>query len=632
MSEDLALLDATAQAELVRTGQVSAAELVTAAIERIEALNPVLNAVVTPVFERAAEEARAGPAGPFAGVPYLVKDLACEMEGVRFTEGSRFLAGNVSAFDSELVLRLRRAGLVILGKTNTPEFGMAPACEPVLFGPTRNPWDTGRSTSGSSGGSAAAVASGMVPFAHGNDLGGSLRYPASACGLFGLKPTRARNPLGPEYGDVAAGGAVEHALTRSVRDSAALLDATSGPDLGDPYWAPPPDRPFLAEVGADPGRLRIGFTTRTPEGDLGHPDCVAAAEHAARLCASLGHEVTETDWPGFTPEVGAAIGTMLSAAAAWIMQYWIRHLGREPGADEIEPLNRALWQAGEKVTAADWLLAVGDIQRFGRRVARFFTGFDAFLTPTMSAPPLPIGADGLDAGGSVAVAPGQRADRALRGHRGQPHRQPRDVRPAVVERRGTADRRARPRPLRRRGHAHPAGRAARGGATVGRAPSCGARGAAAGTVALPRMVGRTNGGAFGSSVCSTWVTVKPAARMESSVGRLQSQHTTSRFSQFSRSCRRAVPGSSDRRCSMNSRRPPGRSTRRSSRSARGWSSTPHRTSVDTATSKLSSSKGRSSAGARRTLASGRCSWTARSRRRSIGGWGSVIVSDLTAGP
>ena len=391
MTEELALLDATAQAELVRTGQVSAAELVTAAIERIEALNPVLNAVVTPVFDRALEEARTGPAGPFAGVPYLLKDLACEMEGVRFTEGSRFLAGHVSAFDSELVLRLRRAGLVIVGKTSTPEFGMAPACEPVLFGPIRNPWDTQRSTSGSSGGSAAAVASGMVPFAHGNDLGGSLRYPASACGLFALKPTRARNPLGPEYGDVAAGGAAEHALTRSVRDSAALLDATSGPDLGDPYWAPPPARPFLDEVGADPGRLRIGYTTRTPDGDHGHPDCVAAAEHAARLCASLGHEVTEADWPGFTPEVGAAIGTMIYAATAWVLRYWIRRVGREPGEDEIEPLTRALWQAGEKVTAADWLLAVEDIQRFSRRVARFFTGFDAFLTPTMSAPPLPIG-------------------------------------------------------------------------------------------------------------------------------------------------------------------------------------------------------------------------------------------------
>src|SRR5689334_2221964 len=173
------------------------------------------------------------------------------MEGVRFTEGSRFLAGNVSAFDSELVLRLRRAGLVILGKTNTPEFGMVPFCEPVLFGPTRNPWALDRSTSGSSGGSAAAVASGMVPAAYANDLGGSIRFPAAACGLFGLKPTRARNPFGPEYGDVVSGWAVEHAVTRTVRDSAALLDATSGPDVGDPYWAPLPERSFLSEIDAD---------------------------------------------------------------------------------------------------------------------------------------------------------------------------------------------------------------------------------------------------------------------------------------------------------------------------------------------------------------------------------------------
>jgi amidase len=391
MRDELALLDATAQAELVRAGQVTAVELTEAAIDRIETLNPELNAVVTPAYELALKAARTVKGGPFAGVPYLLKDLGCEMAGVRFTEGSRFLADNVSTFDAEIVVRLRTAGLIVLGKTNTPEFGMAPACEPALFGPTRNPWDTTRSTSGSCGGSAAAVASGMVPFAHGNDLGGSLRYPASACGLFALKPTRARNPLGPEYGDIAAGGAVEHALTRSVRDSAALLDATHGPDMGDPYCAPPPARPFADEVRADPGRLRIAVSTRTPEGDLGHPDCVAAAEHAARLCASLGHEVIEADWPGFTPEVGAAIGTMINGAAAWILRYWIRRVGREPGPDEIEPLNRALWEAGERVGAADWLVAIEEIQRFSRVVARFFATVDAFLTPTMSMPPPPIG-------------------------------------------------------------------------------------------------------------------------------------------------------------------------------------------------------------------------------------------------
>ena len=263
MTDDSALLDATAQAELVRTGQVSPAELVTAAIERIEALNPVLNAVVTPVFERAAEEAQAGPRGPFAGVPYLVKDLAIEMKGVASPRGPASSPATCppsipSSFSG--CAGLAWSSWARRARRSSGWRRRASRC--CSRGP--NPWDTGRSTSGSSGGSAAAVASGMVPFAHGNDLGGSLRYPASACGLFALKPTRARNPLGPEYGDVAAGGAAEHALTRSVRDSAALLDATSGPDVGDPYWAPPPTRPFLAEVGADPGRLRIGYTTGRP--------------------------------------------------------------------------------------------------------------------------------------------------------------------------------------------------------------------------------------------------------------------------------------------------------------------------------------------------------------------------------
>jgi amidase len=391
MHEELSLLDATAQAELVRTGELSAAELVEAAITRIEALNPALNAVVTPLFDQALATSRRPLRGPFAGVPFLLKDLVCEMAGVPFTEGSRFLAGHVSTHDQELTVRLRRAGLVILGKTNTPEFGMAPTTEPVLFGATHNPWDLGRSTSGSSGGSAAAVASGMVPFAHGNDLGGSLRYPASACGLFALKPTRARVPQGPEYGDIAGGGATEHALTRSVRDSAALLDAVAGPALGDPYPAPPQARPFAAEVGASPGRLRIGWTARTVDGDLGHPDCVAAVEHAARLCESLGHDVVPAELPGLTPEVGEAIGTMIWATMAWIVGYWVRRLGREPGPDEIEPLTRAAWERGRQVSAAQWLQAVEDIQRFCRGVARFLTSVDVWLTPTMSTPPLPLG-------------------------------------------------------------------------------------------------------------------------------------------------------------------------------------------------------------------------------------------------
>jgi amidase len=385
-------LDATGQATLVRRGDISALELVEGAIERVQRLNPELNAVVTPLFEHARETARtAVPAGPFAGVPYLLKDLVVEIEGTPLREGSEFLRDNVSTSTSELVVRLRWAGLVMLGRTNTPEFGMVPTCEPTLHGPTRNPWNPRFSTSGSSGGSAAAVASGMVPMAHGNDLGGSLRFPASACGLFGLKPTRARNPLGPTYGDAINGWAVEHALTISVRDSAALLDATAGPDLGDPYPAPPPLRPFAAEVGADPGRLRIAFSPRTPGGEPGHPDCVAALDDAVALCAALGHEMVEADLPGLDATVGAAIGTVFEAATAWIVAYWTRHRGREPEADELEPLTRAYWEAGKRVSAADYLLAIEDLQRFARTVALFLTGVDAWLTPTMSAPPALLG-------------------------------------------------------------------------------------------------------------------------------------------------------------------------------------------------------------------------------------------------
>ncbi|HXU09656.1 MAG TPA: amidase, partial [Blastocatellia bacterium] len=292
LSNETAWMDATAQADLISRKEVTPTELVEAAIERIERVNPQINAVITPMFDEARATANSPiPDGPFTGVPFLLKDLLASYEGVRMSSGSAFLADFIAPHDSELVSRYKRAGLIVLGKTNTPEYGILPTTEPKLFGASRNPWDITRATGGSSGGSAAAVASGMVPFAHGNDGGGSIRIPASCCGLFGLKPTRARNPLGPDFGDMFSGLVAEHALTRSVRDSAALLDATSGPDVGDPYWAPPPARPFIKEVGADAGRLRIAFATSAAQGTTIHPDCVRAVNDAASLLSDLGHEV-----------------------------------------------------------------------------------------------------------------------------------------------------------------------------------------------------------------------------------------------------------------------------------------------------------------------------------------------------
>jgi amidase len=387
---DLAALDATAQAELVRRGEVRPDELVQSAVERIERLNPELNAVVATWYDEALAAALSAT-GPFAGVPFLLKDLVVEMAGTRLTEGSVYLRDHVSSVDSALVTRLRSAGLLIVGRSNAPEFGMVPTVEPVLYGPTRNPWDVTRSTSGSSGGSAAAVAAGLVPMAHGNDLAGSLRYPASACGVFGLKPTRARVSLAPLYGDVVSGMAVEHALTRSVRDSAALLDVTAGPEIGDPYWPPAPECPFVAEVGADPGRLHIAYTPRTADGTPGHPDCVAALEDAVALLVSLGHEVVEADLPGLDERVGSAIGTVFNSAVAWIVEHWTRRIGSPPEDGDLEPLTRAYWEAGRAIPASQYLLAIEDLQRFARTVARFLGGYGAWLTPTMSTLPLPLG-------------------------------------------------------------------------------------------------------------------------------------------------------------------------------------------------------------------------------------------------
>ena len=391
--DELTSLDATAQAELVRRGEVEAKELVEAAISRIERLNPTLNAVVTPMFEDALERAAGHlPEGPFTGVPFLLKDITAQYRGVRYTEGASFLADHVSTQDQELVLRHKRAGVVVVGKTNVPEFGILPTTEPRLFGPTRNPWNLDHTPGGSSGGTAAAVAAGMVPMGHGNDGGGSIRIPASCCGLFGLKPTRARNPLGPGLGETPAGLGCEHALTRSVRDSATLLDATEGPDAGDPYWAPPKRRPYAEEVGADPGRLRIAVSTAAVTEVPVHPECVRAVQATAQLCEELGHEVFEfrpSDLDGGL--ISEAFITVYACSVAVAIAYWSRVLGKTPTADDFEPLTWAMSELGGGRTPADYLLAVGYLHSVGRQVARHFAGFDLLLTPVLAEPPLPLG-------------------------------------------------------------------------------------------------------------------------------------------------------------------------------------------------------------------------------------------------
>ena len=384
--DDFAWMDATAQAELVRKREVKPIELVESAIARIERLNPNLNAVVTPMYALARTAAvEKLPDGIFTGVPFLLKDILGAYAGVRMTLGSKLLKDFVQDHDSELVVRLKRAGLVIVGRTNTPEFGLLPTTEPELFGPCRNPWNTEHTPGGSSGGSAAAVATGMVPMAHGNDGGGSIRIPASCCGLFGLKPTRGRNPLGPDFGDLMSGLVAEHALTRSVRDSAALLDATAGPDVGDPYWAPPPVRPYLQEVGADPGRLKIAFSTRAAADVTVHADCVQAVEESARLCAEQGHEVEEAALPLNAEILTHAFVVLWSAGLASTLKI----LGAT--REQVEPLSWAIKELSDQFSAADYILAVQTLQGVGRVVARFFQDYDVVLTPTLAEPPLSLG-------------------------------------------------------------------------------------------------------------------------------------------------------------------------------------------------------------------------------------------------
>jgi amidase len=396
---DLAFTDAVAQAELVRSGDAAPAELVEAAITRIEKLNPELNAVIHPRFEKArAEAAGTLPDGPFRGVPVVIKDLDGHSAGDPFHMGTRFLknADYTPEHDTFLIAKLKAAGFVIVGKTNTPELGLLPTTEPLAYGPTHNPWDPDRTPGGSSGGSAASVASGLVPIGHAGDGGGSIRIPASACGLFGLKPARGRVSVGPDVAESWAGLVVRHVVTRSVRDSAAVLDAIAGEMPGDPYTAPPPARPFAAEVGVEPGRLRFGLRTQAPSfaGVETHADCVAAAEDAARLLESLGHEVVpmpfpEIDDPGvmedFVLMMGAWVATDVDDLAALI--------GKTPTPDDIEPGTWMYAELGRTVTATQYLHGLEQLRQWSRRVARSWldAGIDALLTPTLTIPPPELG-------------------------------------------------------------------------------------------------------------------------------------------------------------------------------------------------------------------------------------------------
>lgn len=390
--DDFQFLDATAQAELVRKKAVSPLELVEASIKRIERLNPTVNAVIRPMFEEARRDARGNlPDGPFKGVPFLLKDLIAAYMGVPMTHGSKFTKDYVPDHDSELVRRIKAAGLVIAGKTNTPEYGILPTTENALFGRSRNPWNVERTTGGSSGGSAAAVAMGFVPMAHANDGGGSIRIPASCCGLFGLKPTRARNPLGPDSGDIMSGLVAEHVVTRSVRDSAAMLDATGGSDIGDPYYAPPKERSYLEETKRKPRQLRIGLITRSPGGTPIHPDCVAAADDVGRFCEWLGHVVVEAKPPVSGPEMTQAFMVLWFAGMAAQIDGLITTLGRKPEPGELEPGTVAIVEGGRKHSASTYLRALETLQRFSRVIAQYMQEYDVLLTPTLGEPPVALG-------------------------------------------------------------------------------------------------------------------------------------------------------------------------------------------------------------------------------------------------
>lgn len=398
MSDEFRWLDATAQAELIRRGEVTPIEMVDAAIARVERLNPRLNAFIIPLFERARREAGGRIAdGPFRGVPFALKDLDVYSRSDPYHAGTRFLkeAGHVADHDSYIVEKLRAAGFVNLGKTNTPEFGLNVTTEPRAYGPSRNPWSPEHSTGGSSGGSAAAVAAGMVPAAHASDGGGSIRIPASACGLVGLKPSRGRVSLGPDHGEYWGGLVISHVLTRSVRDTAAILDCVAGSMPGDPYFAPPPVRPFVREVGAPPGKLRIGILDHVPTGEtVLHADCAEGVARAGRVLERLGHHV-ERSYPAALGEAEITSMHFMTVVSTWTaaaLENWGRKLGREIPADGVEPATWAIAELGRRTGAAQYLASLQALQGYTRRIAAWFAGgFDVLVTPTLGQPPPRLG-------------------------------------------------------------------------------------------------------------------------------------------------------------------------------------------------------------------------------------------------
>ena len=394
-ADDTRWMDATAQAELVRTGAATPLELLEAAIERIEAHDGPINSVVMKWYDHAREVAERGaaPDAPFGGVPFLLKDLWASYRGQVLTNGNAALkeAQSVSPSDTTLVSRFRAAGLVTMGRTNSPELGSVPVTEPVAYGPTRNPWDTSRTPGGSSGGAAAAVAAGLVPIAHASDGGGSIRIPASCCGLIGLKPSQGRITIGPDRTE--SGLSVELCVSRSVRDTARLLDAVHGPGVGDTVIAPAPLRPYADEVGADPGRLRIGLLDVHPLGGPLHDDCVQAVRSAAALLESLGHDV-ETGYPATLADGSFSARFMSIWATMMVLgiEKFGDAIGRTLTADDVEAVNWAQAEFARNLSAVDYAKSLAAVAEFRRATQQWWAdGWDLLLTPTLAEPPVPIG-------------------------------------------------------------------------------------------------------------------------------------------------------------------------------------------------------------------------------------------------